>query len=396
MKIVADEGIPYIEQVFGGLACDIECAAGRSINAKMLKNADILLVRSVTKVGAELLNASNVRFVGTATIGKDHIDEPYLKQRGIAFAAAAGANANSVAEYVLAAILEMAKRQETSLSGKTVGIVGLGAIGSIVAKNAKAIGLNVLANDPPLQNATGKGDFVELAEALSCDIVSLHVPLTSEGPYATYHLLGQEAFDKLNPQAILINTSRGAVVDTAELKKRLLSGSIGPVVLDVWESEPTIDAELLEHVSIGTPHIAGYSLDGKVNGTAMLYRALCDFLARPCSLDTDRLLPEPAVPQIDLAVEGFSSSPSPSDQYLATQAVRRVYDIMADDGRLRRMLDVTPQDRAGYFDALRRGYPVRREFFNTRVSLPAGCDLLADRLGKLGFRAEQTDCGPGQ
>jgi len=191
IKIVADENIPYVKKVFSQLG-EVTCVSGRSICSAMVAKADALLVRSITPVDQELLENSPVRFVATATIGTDHIDQPYLKNRGISFASAAGSNANSVVEYVLTALSVLAKKHQWHLEGKTLGIIGVGNIGSLLEKKAQALGLKVFLNDPPLARQTGDNRFVNLDEALACDIISCHVPLTQTGEDATYHLLGKK------------------------------------------------------------------------------------------------------------------------------------------------------------------------------------------------------------
>jgi erythronate-4-phosphate dehydrogenase len=413
MKILADENIPYVREVFGGLG-EIRCAAGRAISADMLKGVDSLLVRSVTRVDEALLAGTDVRFVGTATIGFDHVDVDYLNHAGIAFTSAAGSNSNSVVEYVLTAILTLAERYGWELAGKTLGIVGVGNIGSRLGKKAKALGLTVLPNDPPVQRRTGDSRFVSLAEALQADIITFHVPLTKSGPDATYHLLNAETLKMIRPDALLINSSRGAVVDNLALKQCLTEGSIGPVVLDVWEGEPNIDVELLDAVAIGTPHIAGYSLDGKVNGTIMLYEALKAFTSQNCRVgnllptpslvgqampdivqsvtekDTlapetkhftaEHLLPAPPVARMTLETDGKT------DQNVLMRAMMNIYDIRRDDHTLRGIAFELLHRRREHFDRLRKEYPTRRESHNTLVSLKPYRKELAEKLAMIGFR----------
>ncbi|NQT84941.1 4-phosphoerythronate dehydrogenase, partial [bacterium] len=216
MKIVADENIPYVKEAFGSLG-DVIPLPGRKIAPASVVDAEILLVRSITEVNASLLEGSRVRFVGTATIGTDHVDEEYLHSRGIAFASAPGSNANSVAEYVVAALLTTARRKNFPLKGKTIGVIGVGNCGSRVAKKAEALGMRVLLNDPPLWRQTGNKRFRPLEELFSADILTLHVPLTYEGIDATYHLVDEAFLSKLRPECILMNTSRGPVVDNLAL-----------------------------------------------------------------------------------------------------------------------------------------------------------------------------------
>ena len=380
MKIVADENIPFVREIFAPLG-KVLCVSGRQMSADVVADADVLLVRSVTKVNEQLLSDSSVRFVGTATIGTDHVDQEYLSSREITFVSAAGSNSNSVAEYVITAILVLAEKYGWELQDKTLGIIGVGNIGSNIEKKAPALGLKVLPNDPPLQRETGDKRFVSLSRVLEeADIITCHVPLTRSGPDATWHLFDQEKLGRLRPGTVLINSSRGAVVDNRELKKQITKGNMGPVVLDVWENEPEIDMELLDQVAIATPHIAGYSLDGKVNGTVMLYQKLCEFLGTEVTSQIDRLLPTPPVPTIELDVTGKA------DQQLLTQAMTRIYDIMGDDGRLREIITLTNSEKGKYFDELRKNYPVWREAFNTRIKLQGPADQIREKFFILGFK----------
>lgn len=379
MKILADENIPYVEELFSTLG-DIRFCAGRSISPEEIDDAEILLVRSVTNVNAELLQGSSVRFVGTATIGTDHIDQDYLKERKIAFSSAAGSNANSVAEYVITALLMMAKQYDWQLAGRTIGIIGVGNVGSKVAQKAFALGMQPLLNDPPRQRAEPEGHFVSLEEVLRADIITCHVPLTRSGEDATYHLLNEERLGLIRPGAVLINTSRGAVVDNAALKSYLGKEHLGAVVLDVWEGEPAIDMELLDLVNIGTPHIAGYSLDGKVNGTVMLYEAVCTMLGVEAKMKASDLLPAPPVKHIELDVN------ADKDQALLAETMSKIYDIMRDDAGLRNLIKQDPEQRLRHFDLLRKQYPVRRESHNTNVILSGPSPALQTMLKELGFK----------
>jgi len=377
MKIVADENIPYVKEVFSGLG-EVRCLSGRAMHRAALADADALLVRSVTAVDAQLLEGTNVRFVGTATIGTDHIDEDYLQSRAIAFTSAAGSNANSVAEYVITALLVLAQQNDWDLPNKTLGVVGVGNIGSRVENMAQALGLNVLPNDPPLQRQTGDARFVDLATVLEADFITLHVPLTRSGPDPTYYLLDEAKLEPLSPQTVLINTSRGAVVDNLALDAQLTNKGLGPTVLDVWEDEPDIHVDLLERVAIATPHIAGYSLDGKANGTAMLYECLCRFLDIAPQVEIKKLLPPPVVPKLALDAEQ-------TDQMNLTQAMTAIYDILRDDRDLRQITNQPPDQRGKFFDRLRKNYPIRREAHNTQVIFRRSNPVLTQKLSRLGF-----------
>ncbi len=379
MRIIADENIPYVREAFGGLG-DVVTLSGRSMTVADVAGADVLLVRSVTKVNARLLGSSGVRFVGTATIGFDHVDTSYLAQRKIPFHTAAGSNANSVAEYVLAAMLTIGERLGVEWAGKTIGVVGVGNIGRLVVRNAAAMGMRVLQNDPPRQRAEG-GDFVDLDTICrESDVITCHVPLTREGPDRTYHLFDRERLDRLRPQTVLLNTSRGAVVDNGGLLDVLRGGSLWATVLDVWEPEPEISVQLFRKVDIGTPHIAGYSFDGKVAGTKMLFDAVCREMGLKAVWDPTTVMPAPPVPRLDVDASGRS------DSAILREVVRRVYDIEADDRRMREIVRLPADARAGKFDQLRRDYPIRREFFNTRVTILGASTSLIRTLQVWGFR----------
>ena len=262
MKIITDENIPFVKETFSRIG-EVRTVPGRDISFNLIKEADILLVRSVTRVNKELLEGTPVRFVGTATIGTDHIDEDYLKAKEIALASAPGSNANSVSEYVIASLLTLAKRMGFSLKGKSIGIVGVGNVGSKVVKKCEALEMKVLRNDPPLGRKTGDVRYLSLDAILEADIISLHVPLTYEGQDATYHLVDKDFLSKMKNRSILINTSRGDLVEEEALLEAIRGKKLAGVILDVWKNEPNINTELLEIIDLATPHIAGYSLDGK-------------------------------------------------------------------------------------------------------------------------------------
>jgi erythronate-4-phosphate dehydrogenase len=378
-KIIADENIPYVREAFAHLG-DVSLMPGRAINRAALADAEILLVRSITRVDAGLLHQTAVRFVGTATIGTDHVDTAYLRQRGIAFADAAGSNANSVAEYVVTALIHHAALHHLSLKSLTLGIVGVGHIGSRVAKMAQALGMRVLLNDPPLFRQTRDPKYLPLDALIEADVITLHTPLAYEGEDATFHLFDARRLSAMKPGSMLINTSRGAVVDNAALKEALQSRHLSTAMLDVWENEPEIDVELLRLVEIGTPHIAGYSLDGKVNGTYQIYLAACEFLGVLPQWQRNAALPAVAPPTILMQNEKWGS------EEILQKIIRHAYDITADDRRLRESIKMPVDERRHYFDRLRRDYPVRREFHNYNVNLAAGSSTAMAALEALGFR----------
>ena len=378
MLTVADENMPFAEEAFGALG-RVRSMQGRKIAPADLVGADILAVRSVTGINETLLADSSVRFVGTATIGTDHVDVAYLKHAGIGFSAAPGCNAVSVAEYVVASLFVLAQRLEFHPADKTLGIIGVGNVGSRVLARAKALGMKVIANDPPLADKTGDPLYRPLEEALAADIISLHVPLTARGPYPTHHLVNHDLLERVEPGTILINTSRGPVVESGALKAALDNGRIAAAVLDVWENEPGIDLKLLQKTAVATPHIAGYSFDGKVNGTAMIYRAACEYFRLDPVWDPEGVLPAPADPVIRL------SGRDRNREGLTAEAVLAAYDILADDRRLRLIAEQAEQARGSYFDRLRSEYSIRREF--AAYTIEAGdCPPAQGRtLADLGF-----------
>jgi len=378
-KIVADENIPCVREAFSHLG-EIALLPGRALNREALADADLLLVRAVTKVDAKLLHDTAVRLVATATIGTDHVDTNYLAQQNIAFTSAAGSNANSVAEYVMAALLHHANAHELSLAKLTLGIVGVGHIGSLVAKMAEGLGRRVLLNDPPLARATRDPKFLPLDALLDADIVTLHTPLTHTGEDATFHLFDKTRLKKMKHGSVLFNTCRGEVVDNAALKEVLQNGHIRAAVLDVWENEPEIDMELLQLIEIGTPHIAGYSLDGKLNGTKQIYRAACEFLGVAPQWRMETALPVITEPAIRLE-ENLETN----EKKLVT-LIKHVYDITADDRRLRASLNMPARERIRHFDDLRKKYPVRREFHNYVVKANLLETVLVDQIETLGFQ----------
>ena len=382
MKIVADANIPLLVEAFGPLGEVVALPADR-IAPDVLRSADALLVRSVTRVDESLLARSPVKFVATATIGFDHVDLAYLASRGIALASAQGSNARSVAEYVLAALAVLAKRGGFSMTGQVLGIVGCGNVGGRLALMAEAIGLKVLRNDPPLARKTGDARFLPIEALADADVVTFHVPLERGGPDPTYQMISDALIARLKPGVTLLNTSRGAVAETAALKSAIAAGRLGHVVLDVWEKEPTIDLALLERVDLATPHIAGYSYDGKVNGTRMVLEALCRHFGLRRAWDPSPLMPPPANPRVRLPAE------LAVDEAIHA-ATRAAYDIEADDGRLRAIVDEPPENRGKWFDGLRKNYPVRREFPETTVELAGLNPAVKAVLEALGFTVEGT------
>ncbi len=358
LKIIIDENIALAQQAFKQVG-QVTLLPGNKISNQEIKKADILIVRSVTKVDKNLLKDTTVKFVGTATIGTDHIDLDYLINSNIVFADAKGCNAYSVAEYVVTALLDIATKFNFILKEKKLGIIGVGNIGSKVAKFAEALGMTVLLNDPPLQRKGDKREFVQLDEIINSDIITLHVPLNKAGTDKTFHLFEKELLKKLNDNTIIINTSRGAVIDNSKLSEIIKKKNL-KVVLDVWENEPTVNIDLLNNVVIGTSHIAGYSLEGKVNGTLMIYSALCNFLGVKKSFKPeDKHL---ANREIDL-IE------SQSVEQTLNGLTSKIYNIKKDNELMKQMINKSKDEQSSYFNNLRKNYETRREFSNYKIKL---------------------------
>lgn len=377
MKIVIDENVLLGKETFS-LIGEVTSVPGRAITPEAIKNADILVVRSVTKVDEELLLNSNIKFVGSVTAGIDHVDTEYLRNRGIGFASAPGSNSNSVAEYVTSALLLLDRKGKISLDKLSLGVVGVGNVGSKVVKKAEGLGIKVLQNDPPLFRETKDKVFRELDELMDCDVITLHVPLYLSGVDKTLNLFDEKRMHKMKRGSVLINTSRGKVVEQFALKSALRRGHLSGAILDVWAEEPDIDKELLELVDIGTPHIAGYSYDGKVNGTKMVFDAICKFF----SIDKEWKvnLPSSEVSYIEMTVnehEDFAE--------ILADVVFRVYDIKKDDVNMKKILSLEGKEKRDFFDGLRANYHVRREFFNTRLKLNTKNERLKNGFRALGF-----------
>jgi erythronate-4-phosphate dehydrogenase len=381
MRIIADANIPFVRECLSSVG-DVQVLGGRDITPQVVANADALLVRSITPVNEQLLRGSSVRFVGTATIGFDHVDAAYLERNGIGFASAPGSNANSAAEYVIAALLEVARRRRVSPEGKSIGVIGVGNVGSRVARKCEALGMEVRRNDPPLQRRTGDPKYVPLEALYDCDFITIHTPLTRDGIDKTFHLADAAFFSRLKQGAIFVNASRGAVVDSVGLRAVIEAGRFQAVVLDVWEGEPNIDVALLGLVDLGTPHIAGYSFDGKVAGMIMIYRSLCEHFKLTPKFDVRDFLPVPEVPRLEI------ETGDTVDEELLARIVERIYSIAADDRNLRQIVPQPPEERGRFFDALRKNYPVRREFQNTTVVLDKRRESLTRKLQGIGFAVE--------
>jgi erythronate-4-phosphate dehydrogenase len=374
MKIIADENISFAVEAFSRFGT-IELMHGRHITRSALKDADALIVRSITNVNKDLLEDTQVKFVGTATIGIDHIDKKYLDEQSITFTDAKGCNADAVTEYVFTALINTAVKYDLSLTGKTLGIVGVGNIGSRVARLAEAAGMYVLKNDPPLERKTGSKEFVPLSEILKADFITLHVPLNKGGDDNTVHLFDNDILSQLNEGTIFINASRGQVTDNTALLKIIHEHKIH-TVLDVWENEPEINIELLNKVEIGTPHIAGYSLEGKVNGTKIIYDALCKFSGYKNTW-------VPNMPEADYNIIEYIETGNLTEDL--NNIFSEVYNIRRDNKELKKILWMPENETRTYFDVLRKNYPLRREFLNYKIVIPNCSPELKSLLKKFRF-----------
>ncbi|MEN4927746.1 4-phosphoerythronate dehydrogenase PdxB [Erwinia billingiae] len=372
MKILVDENMPYARELFSRTGT-VVAVPGRPVPQAELDDADGLMVRSVTKVNAELLSGKPVKFVGTATAGTDHIDEAFLQEQGIAFSAAPGCNAIAVVEYVFSSLLLLAERDGFLLKDRTVGIVGVGNVGGRLQARLEALGIKTLLCDPPRADRGDDGEFLPLSTLVAdADILTFHTPLYKQGDYKTLHLADEALLKALKPGTILINACRGPVVDNAALLKVLEQRDDLSVILDVWEPEPELSLPLLAKVDIATAHIAGYTLEGKARGTTQVFEAWTAFLGEPQQVALDTLLPAPEFGQITLHGE--------LDQPTLKRLVHLVYDVRRDDAPLRAVAAIP-----GEFDRLRKNYLERREWSSLQVL----CDVepVAALLKKLGFNA---------
>jgi erythronate-4-phosphate dehydrogenase len=376
MIIVADRAIPFLHHYFAPLG-EIRALDGRAIAPADVRDADVLLVRTVTRVDEALLTGSRVRFVGSPTSGTDHLDSAWLDRVGIAWAAAPGCNARSVAEYVLSALLVCTEMAGRELAGLRAGIIGCGHTGSAVAALLGGAGVTCVLCDPPLAETTGSTRYRPLAEALAADVVTLHVPLTRAGPHATANMVDDEFLAALGAEAILVNAARGEVVDDAALVRALRARPALRAVIDVWRNEPDIDAALLAEVDIATPHIAGYSTDGRLRATARIAAVLRGLAGIEGEVAAPAL-PEAGVPMLRLDPD--------IDVVGAVQlAVLSSYDVRSDAIVLRRLAQAAPAELRKGFTAARNDYPLRREFPAHAVIVPAAAPAAGEALRALGF-----------
>jgi erythronate-4-phosphate dehydrogenase len=378
LKIVADSGIPFAERFFSCIG-DLSLTDATHIKPETLKDADVLVCRTVTKVNKQLLQHTPVRFVASPTSGIDHIDLAYLQERSIQLFSAPGCNARSVAEYVLSALCVLADQQGFDLSMKSVGIVGCGNVGSRLRDFFRAMDIECLVYDPLLQQESGSSDYCELSDIQQADIISLHVPLTVNGAFPTDGMLDENFFQALKDDVILVNTARGEVIDEAALKSFLGSNRKAMAVIDVWENEPAIDTALLTRADIATPHIAGYSIEAKLLATQTVFEQLCNSLnLDQCYEQLQGLLPVEETRAITL-------NEYENEMDAISLAVLASYDVRTDAAAIRRMLEDNVTDRHSYFAELRNNYPARREFSSLTIGLSKEADPLRRKLLTLGF-----------
>lgn len=376
MKFLIDENIPFADDFFADLGT-IERFPGRELTPQQLIDADVLLVRSITKVNQALLSAAKkLKFVGTATIGEDHIDKPYLAANGVEFSSAPGCNANSVAEYVISSLFVLQERYNCNFAEKTIAIVGVGNIGKAVKSKLDALGIRYLLVDPIRESneyPEGNSPFVSLEQAIAeADIVTLHTPLTLDGEHPTMHLIDESKLSLLKPGAVLINACRGEVIDNHALLEHMQDENNETIlVMDVWEGEPNPLPELIPLCDIASAHIAGYSLEGKSRGTEMLYHKVCDLFG----LDKTKSLAD-MLPEAEIATHAISQAPDRVSELKSL--VHMVYDVRRDDQLFRELLALKG------FDWLRKNYPVRREWSSLQVEIEKKSTKSLD-LGKIGF-----------
>lgn len=371
IRIVADNKIPFLKDALEGVARVVYLPGG-AISSGDLKGADGLITRTRTRCDRALLEGTNVRFIASATIGYDHIDTDYCDTSGIRWTNAPGCNSTSVQQYLVSTLLYLANLRNVDLTSLTLGVIGVGNVGSKVSRAAEALGMKVLLNDPPRQRKEKDGAFAEVDDILAhSDIITLHVPLNKGGRDNTYNLVDGRFIQRAKKEVILINTSRGAVVDEASLLEGLRAGKLSDVVLDVFEGEPDINSDLLGALTLVTPHIAGYSLEGKANGTIMSVRAISRFF--DLGLDNWAPVNIPLPPETLLHADVSESNRNE----LLWDLFQQTYDVTKDDRRLR--------ENPAAFEQLRGDYPFRREPSAYSVRLFQGYREITELLEKLGF-----------
>ena len=372
MKIIIDDKIPYIKGAFEDVA-EVIYLPGSKTTPEIVKDAHAIVTRTRTICNEKLLKNSSVKFIATATIGYDHIDTEYCDSVGIKWTNAPGCNSKSVEQYIASTLMVLAERKNLQLKDVCMGVVGVGNVGSKVAKVCKLLGMKVLLNDPPRERAEGSDAFVSLQQIMAeADIISLHVPLNMKGEDATFHLGNEKFLSALKRKPILINSCRGEVIETNAVKAALKLEQISAFVCDCWENEPDIDLELLAMTELATPHIAGYSKDGKATGTQMSVRAISEFFDLGLETWQPSGVEVPANPIIELDGTGLS------EQEIISIAILWTYDIRNDDKLFK--------DNPAHFEQQRGDYPTRREFPAYTIRAKNVDKETLDKLKELGFK----------
>lgn len=373
MRIVADKNIPYLKGVAEYYG-DVTYLKGNEFTKENVKDADTLIIRTVTHFGKEILENSKIKLICSATIGYDHIDTAYCDSHGIKWVNAPGCNSGSVQQYIVSALYKLAEKHDFDIADKTIGIVGVGNVGKKIAKACTLLGMKVLLNDPPRQELEGSDSFVSLARIQDeADFITFHTPLIKDGKYPTYHLGNTDFFKNLKKQPFIFNSSRGAIIDTQAIKEAYVNQLIAGMVIDCWEKEPNIDNKYMDMADIATPHIAGYSADGKSNATIMSLQSLANFWNLP--KDPISLIKVPDVNNSFINYNELGLQP-------IRNAVLRTYNPLTDDSSLRS--NITD------FSSLRSNYPLRREYLAYTIrNSPYSAEV--EELKQLGFNIEYAD-----
>ena len=376
MKITVDKAIPYAGHLFSTLG-EVEPADAAELSAGSLRDADCLVVRSVTRVDRSLLHGTQVRCVASASSGIDHVDRAYLDSRDIPLFSATGCNARAVAEYVLSCLFVISEQYGMELEGKTAGIIGCGHVGGQLRRLLRLLGLETRVYDPFIRDGNGRYGFRELDPVLTSDIISLHVPLTASGDYPTARMVDRDFLDRLKPDVIFINTARGAVVYEQDLVDFARRNPDCRLLLDVWDNEPHVNIELLGHAALATPHVAGYSARAKLNAARMVYDQVCAWAGAPAA----------AAEQVTFPAENmeFALSGSDSPMDAVRLAALACYDVRTDCAAFREIETVAADDRGDFFTSARTDYSFRREFSDLRVVLPGNQVVIREKLAGLGF-----------
>lgn len=376
MKIVVDDKIPYLRGVLEPFA-DVVYVNGRTIERNLVRDADALLIRTRTKCNEELLKGTSVKFIGTATIGFDHIDTDWCDANGITWRSAPGCNSASVNQYIASTLFNISEKLGFSLAHRAIGVVGVGNVGRKVVHTAEMAGMTVYLCDPPRVRSESACGFISMEGILrECDIITFHVPLNMRGEDKTYHMIDDSFLSRINKGTIIINTSRGEIADGTALKKAMKAGRLAGFVLDVWENEPDIDPELLSLSLQGTPHIAGYSADGKATGTAMVIRELGKYFDFGLEDWESSKIPGPEFPLIEIDCTDLSN------EDIIKRAVMHTYDVREDDKKLR--------NNPAEFEYQRGEYPVRREFGAYELNLKNAGKDIKRICRKIGFKVTES------